>query len=135
MKMNAPVGSSIYGPLLVRIGLGLYFVLAGLIKLDDPAGFVQQVQSFNILPARFSVVYGILLPYVEIFSGGLVLLGAWTTLGSILVSLLLVSFVSAFGLFPNGAPFNKDLILLGAALSLLYSGAGALSIDKFRQSS
>jgi uncharacterized membrane protein YphA (DoxX/SURF4 family) len=49
---------------------------------------------------------------------------------------MILSFVLAFGVFPGTHDiFNKDLILLAAACSLLYSGPGALSIDNIGKQS
>ena len=109
-------------------------MLAGLAKLDNLRSFIGEVQKFGILPEPFSTLYAILLPYVEIVAGGMLIIGIWTTLAAICTSLMLASFVFAFGLFPPpGKLFNKDILLLCASLSLLYSGAGAFSIDRFRK--
>ncbi len=65
--------------------------------------------------------------------GGLFLIGFWTTLTGLILALLLGSFVYAIGLRPASmGPFNKDLILLAAVLCVLYTGAGSMSIDRFR---
>lgn len=134
MKMNEPIGNPIWGPFLIRITLGLYFMAAGYAKLDNIPGFIKEVESFQILSPHMATLYGILLPYMEILGGGLLLIGIWTTLAAFVVSLMLFSFVMAFGIFPKGGYlFNKDLLLLAASISLLYSGAGAMSIDRFRK--
>ena len=135
MKMNEPVGNSMYGPLFIRLSLGSYFILAGLTKLENPTAFVNEVQKFNILREPLATLYGILLPYVEILSGMLLLLGLWTTLAAILSSLMLLSFAIALKFFPEPGShlFNKDVILLGASMSLLWSGPGFFSIDYFRK--
>ena len=133
IKFNKPVGDAMYGPLLIRLALGGYLLMAGLAKLDNIPGFVNEVQAFNYMPEHFSTVYGILVPYLEVIFGGMILLGMWTTLAAGMGGLIILSFVFAFGVFPYTSKiFNKDLILLSAALSLLYTGAGALSIDRFR---
>ncbi len=130
MKMNQPIGAAAYGPMMIRLTIGAYFVLAGLGKLNLLAAFVDQVRSFGVLPGNISAVYAILLPYVEVTVGGLFIIGMWTTLAGILASLLILSFVWAFGVFPGAHDiFNKDIILLAATASLLYSGPGAFSID------
>src|SRR5690606_16303972 len=102
MKLNEPIGNPIYGPLLIRITLGVYFVLAGFAKLDNIPGFIKEVQNFNVLPAHFATLYAILLPYAEMGAGALLILGIWTTLAAVLSSLMLLSFVIAFGAFPAG---------------------------------
>ena len=130
MKMNQPLGPSVYGPMIIRLALGAYFLLAGMGKLNLLAAFVDQVRTFGILPSNIAAVYGILLPYVEVTVGGLLILGMWTTLSGVLAALMIFSFVCAFGLFPGSHDiFNKDIILLAATCSLLYSGPGAFSID------
>jgi uncharacterized membrane protein YphA (DoxX/SURF4 family) len=129
-----PIGNPLYAPFLVRVGLGGYFVLAGLTKLENLSTFVGQVKAFGLLSNEISTLYGLLLPYAEITVGTLLVLGFWTTVASALASLMLCSFIVALGLFPNsGQLFNKDVILLGASLSLLYSGSGAMSVDRFRK--
>ena len=133
--MNEPIGGASWGPLILRLTLGSYFILAGWSKLADIPAFVQEVAKFQILPPQLATLYGILLPYVEIGAGALMVLGLWTTLAGILTSLMLLSFTIAFGFFPGeGRIFNKDVVLLAAAVSLLYTGAGGWSIDAFRKS-
>ena len=135
MKLNEPIGNADIGPLLVRMPLGLYFLAAGFAKLDNIPGFIKEVQSAHVLPDHLATLYAILLPYGEMATGLLLILGIWTTLAAVLSSLMLLSFIIAIGVFPNGGYlFNKDVILLGGALSLLYSGGGSLSIDRFRKS-
>ena len=130
MKFNQPIGAAPYGPMFIRLTLGAYFILAGLGKLDLLAAFVDQVRSFGVLPGNVAAVYGILLPYVEVAVGALLLIGMWTTLSGVLAGLLIFSFVCAFGVFPGSHDiFNKDIILLAAACSLLYSGPGAFAVD------
>lgn len=133
MKMHEPIGSPIYGPLLLRVTLGIYFFLAGEAKLNLGPQFMAEVKSFGLLPDRLAELYAVLLPWLEIFAGILLVLGLWTTLAAILTSLMLLSFVIAMGPFGH-RPFNKDIILLASSLSLLFHGAGALSVDRFRKS-
>jgi uncharacterized membrane protein YphA (DoxX/SURF4 family) len=135
MKMNEPVGNAMYGPLFIRLSMGAYFILAGLTKLENPAAFVNEVQKFGVLKEPLATLYGLLLPYVEIIAGGLLVVGLWTTLAGILTSLMLLSFVIALRVFPDPTShlFNKDIMLLGATLSLLWSGPGYFSIDYFRK--
>jgi uncharacterized membrane protein YphA (DoxX/SURF4 family) len=135
MKMNEPIGNPIWGPFILRITLGAYFVLAGWAKLANVPGFIREVQSFGVLPTQAATLYGILLPYFEIAAGFLLIVGIWTTLAALITSLMLLSFVLAFGVFPKTGDllFNKDILLLAGSISLLYSGAGAISIDRFRK--
>ena len=134
MKLSEPIGNAMWGALFLRLTLGGLFIIAGLKKLDDPVGFIQVVQSYNVLPHRGANLYAILLPYLEIGCGTLLVAGFWTTLGALIASALLASFIFAVGIRPNeSGVYNKDLILLAAALSLMFSGSGAWSIDQFRR--
>lgn len=133
-KMHEPVGNSIYAPLFLRLGIGSYFILNGLYILNDIPGFILLVESFKMVPSPVASLYAILVPYMAIAGGSLLVLGIWTTLGASLISILLLSFIGLLGLFPNSREiFNKDVILLAATLSLMYSGGGAWSIDRFRK--
>lgn len=133
IKFNKPVGDAMYGPLLVRLALGSYLLMAGLAKMDNIPGFINEVQTFHYMPQHLATVYGILTPYLEVIVGGMILLGMWTTLAAGMAGLIVISYIFAFGVFPYTSKIiNKDIILLSAALSLLYTGAGALSIDRFR---
>jgi uncharacterized membrane protein YphA (DoxX/SURF4 family) len=135
MKLNQPIANALYGPLWIRLSLGAYFILAGMMKLNNPESFLEEIKKFGILREPILTLYGILLPYLEIFGGTLLLLGFFTTLASLLCSLMLLSFIIALKLFPNGGDlYNKDVILLGACLSLLFTGGGFFSLDHFRKS-
>lgn len=141
MKMNEPMGDAAWGPLLVRFPLGAYFLVAGLAKLDQLAAFIAEVKRFGVLPENISSLYGSLLPYTEVFVGGTLILGMWTTLSSSLASIILFSIVVAYGAFPHSASlpsgdisiFNKDIVLLGMALSLLFTGCGRYGIDNVKK--
>ena len=134
MKANQPIGDAVFAPFFVRCAIGAFFVMAGLAKMGQIPDFIKKVESFGILSPSLSTVYGALLPYLEVGIGFLLIIGFWTTLAGILGSLLLISFIVALGTFPNASSiFNKDIILLGGTISLLFSGAGAFSIDRFRK--
>ncbi len=136
MALHKPIWHPSLAGLLVRIPLGLYFLAAGFVKLDNLDAFVETIKQMGFLPAKVATLYGVLLPYMEIATGGALVLGLWTTLSAVVAACMLASFVLVFGVFPypdNPHLFNKDLLLLSGALSLLSSGAGAFSIDGFKE--
>lgn len=134
IKINEPLGPSGNGPLILRLVLGAYFTMAGLSKLKMMSAFIAQVKTFGVLPPNAVELYAVLLPYIEIFIGGCFIIGLWTTLAGILASLLLGSFVVAFGVFPGGMGiFNKDIVLLAAVVGLMYTGPGFYSFDNIRR--
>ena len=134
IKINEPVGDASYGPLFLRMAIGSYFILAALTKISSMETFIEGVRSIGVIQGHAAMVYSVLLPYMEFGAGVLLVLGFWTTLASILASLLLCSFLYVFKLFPFASNlFNKDIILLSGTLCLMFTGAGAFSIDKFRR--
>lgn len=134
MKIAEPLGSASVGPLIIRMALGLYFLLVGMEKVDKIPNFVFEIQQFHILPPEAAWLYGSLLPVVEIVVGIMMMIGVWMTLTGTIAALILVSVIAFFGIFPNRYFFfNKDLILLAASISLLYTGAGAASIDNMKR--
>jgi len=136
MKINEPVGQADYGPMFLRLTLGAYLVLTALAKLSNIDTFIEGVKSLGVLQGHPVILYSVLVPYLEFAAGVLLLLGLWTTLASFLAALLLCSYIYVFRVFPFGGNiFNKDIILLAATICLMYTGAGAFSIDKARQSS
>lgn len=139
MQLSRPIWKEGYGPLLVRVPIGLYFIVAARMKLGDIINFVHTVQSYNMMPRQLATLFGVLLPYIELVVGIFLVLGIFTTLTAVVGSLLVGCFIYAIGLFPNDPAvrnylFNKDIILLAGTLSLLSTGAGAFSIDSFRKS-
>lgn len=132
MKLNQPIGKLEYAAMFVRIPLGLYFIMAGLVKLNDVNVFIEVVKSYQMLSGNAATLAGILIPYLEIGIGGLMILGLWTTLAGIVAGAMLGSFIYAIGISVDEL-FNKDFILLGACISLLFSGPGAFSIDGIKK--
>lgn len=134
MHFGRPLWNQDLAGLFVRVPLGGYFFLIGQHTLSDMDSFVANVKRMGVLPDQLATLYAVLLPYLEVSIGILLMVGMWTTLAAILSTVLLFSFIFATGIFPfTPTVFNKDFILAGAALSLLASGAGAISIDTFRK--
>jgi len=134
MKITEPLGSASVGPLIIRMALGLYFLLVGMEKVDKIPNFVYEIQQYNVLPGQAAWLYGSLLPILEIVVGIMLMIGVWMTLTGIIAILILTSIIAFFGVFPNRYFFfNKDLILLAASISLLYTGAGAASLDNLKR--
>ena len=140
MKLDQPIGDSAYAAFLIRVPLGAFLMLSGKAKLDGLPGFVlpefvQQMQGMNVMPDSIATVYAILLPYIELLAGAFLILGFWTIFAAILSSVVFGMSVYIWGLYTSDTKmmFNKDALLLAASVSLLYSGAGFLSMDRFRK--
>lgn len=119
-----------FGPLFLRIGLAIVFVVHGypkIFKKGEFAGTAKFFESVNIRPSKFWVaVVGI----VEFFGGILLFAGLFTQLVALLLAInMLVAIlkVTRHKGFVGG--FEFDLILLLSALALVVLGAGAFSLD------
>jgi putative oxidoreductase len=124
-----------YLPLAARVCLCLIFLKAGISHI---LGFNSTVEMMtkNGLP-----IANVLLFFTAIFQllGGLsLLLGYKVKLGSILLILFLIPATLVFHNFiadPNETnDFLKNIGLIGGLLMIIYTGAGALSIDSLQDS-
>lgn len=124
--------------LVLRLALGLIFLVSALSKLRDPATFVQGVLEYRVLPRRLAQLYGWLLPFVEIGTALLLLSGLSPLIATGAAVLLLLSFAAANGVVViQGRQMNchcfgatqhqragwptlgRDLVLLAPTLWLL----------------
>ncbi len=81
-----------YTVVLARWLLAGILLVAGISKLFDREGFVQAVEAYQILPARLSRMFALILPYLEIAVAFFLLIGLATRLAAVLALLLLGSF-------------------------------------------
>lgn len=79
--------------LLARVVVGGVWLVAGLLKLPDPAASVRAVRAYQLLPEEVVPTVGHLLPLIEVLLGVGLLLGALTRVSAAVSVLLLVAFV------------------------------------------
>ena len=134
------------GPCLLRLAVGTVFVAHGLAKLlpvfgGGVAGTAVLLESLAFqAPSAVALTLG----GVETAGGVALLLGAYT--GWAAFALTLTTAVTSWrlhlpnGLFLNwslepgvGHGYEFDLVLIGALLCLMMTGAGSLSVDRARQ--
>ncbi len=120
--------NSKYGPALLRLTLGLLFIIPGLSKLSNPGMIIGMLQQMGFFTPAF---WGWILLLSEIVFGGAVLAGwklkytVWPLVIVLAVATALVS-VPALGKDPM-AMINISFHLLGIAalISLFFTGPGA----------
>jgi len=78
---------------VARLVLGVVWVVAGALKLGDPAENVRAVRAYDLLPESLVQVVGHALPVVEIVVGLCLLLGLLTRWAALVSGLLLLGFV------------------------------------------
>ena len=119
----------LYAPLAARIMMGVLFIMAGVGKLGDVAGFAGYMASGGI-PAFlawpsiiFEVALGLAL-IVGFQARIMALLGA----GFCVVTAVLFHFVPADQM--QMTMFLKNFAIAGGLLMVFAHGAGALAVDK-----
>lgn len=79
--------------LVARLGAGGVWIVAGALKLPDPAGSVRAVRAYDILPESVTSTFGHLLPIVEVVIGAMLVLGLLTRGAAVVSAVLFVMFV------------------------------------------
>jgi uncharacterized membrane protein YphA (DoxX/SURF4 family) len=125
-----------YSMTVLRVIVGITFVLMGIGKIQNPAGFITAVTNLGF-PAPDIIAW---LPIIlEPIGGALLILGIgtrWLSLYFIVEMLITAFIVKAARGTPfiqvagkPGTGFELDLLLLAGALVLLVAGSGALSLE------
>lgn len=81
--------------LVCRLLLGAVFIVAGVSKVLDLDGFASTVAGYGLLPEGIARAYGLSIPWVELFVGCSLVLGALPRLAAGLSIPLTLSFVTA----------------------------------------
>jgi len=125
-----------YALTIMRVLVGITFLLMGLPKLGNPGGFTGFLTSLGIpLPGFFALI----VIALEVGGGLLLIAGLATRWVSLLyiiemtVTTLLVKLPRIGFIAPQGQPgvgAELDLLLLACALVLLTHGSGALSVER-----
>ncbi len=137
-----------YAVALARWSLAGVLLVAGISKLFDRTGFVQAVESYQILPKRLSRLFAFSLPYSEITAGFALLVGLGTRAAAMLAIFLVACFTTAivFNLarsrdldchcFGNlhqekisAASLLRNLIFILLAVEVIIFADGYLAID------
>ena len=79
--------------MLARVVVGGVWVVAGALKIPDPAESVRAVRAYQLLPESVVPLVGYVLPMLEVLLGVCLLFGLLTRIGGVLSSLLLVAFI------------------------------------------
>jgi uncharacterized membrane protein YphA (DoxX/SURF4 family) len=125
---------------LIRYGLGLIFIYAGISKLSAPKAFARILSLYGLIPDSLLPVVAIGLPVLELMAGIGVILAIRGGLSLMFSLLLLFVTVLWYGILKNldvdcgcfsaeelkgqaglWEAFYRDLVMLGAALFLFVS--------------
>lgn len=76
-----------------RLLVGGVWVVAGALKLPDPAASVRAVRAYDLLPEAVVPTIGYLLPIVEVVVGICLILGVLTRWSAVVSAVLFVAFI------------------------------------------
>ncbi len=128
-------GSSSFGLLLIRLVIGFTFLIAGTIKVLNLEAFVSHVKALEIFSPNAAFILGFILPFMEVLFGALYIIGFFTPLTSLALTVMTISFLTVGeGHFTASEPFTLPIavfyiIILSCTLTTLFSGAGIVSFD------
>jgi len=81
--------------LVIRIFIGVLFIISSLDKIVDPSAFARSVEKYDLLPSWMPTIIAIILPWVELLCGFAVLFGEFRRGSSLLLSAMLTAFTLA----------------------------------------
>ncbi|WP_240938074.1 MauE/DoxX family redox-associated membrane protein [Nocardioides sp. JQ2195] len=79
--------------LVARLLVGVVWIVAGALKLPDPAASVRAVRAYELLPESVVTVTGHVLPIVEVVVGVALVLGLMTRSMAVVSGLLFLAFI------------------------------------------
>jgi uncharacterized membrane protein YphA (DoxX/SURF4 family) len=128
--------STSLGLLLVRLPVGILFLLAGIMKYKmGVSKFVDMSigAAGPFMPEQLGRAYLYALPTVESLVGVLIIVGWFTRTTGLVASLIMISIVIAVtGVKGEGGGIHSNVILLGVTLLLLFAGPGGYALDSLR---
>jgi uncharacterized membrane protein YphA (DoxX/SURF4 family) len=80
---------------LLRIYIGGIFIYASIHKIINPGSFGLDIATYDILPLYLINIVAIILPYLEIVSGILIIIGPFQKEASILITGMMTVFLIA----------------------------------------
>lgn len=124
-------GGANIGLFIIRLAVGFLFLFAGAEKLMDIEGYINTLKAMDVMPENLAFISGFVVPFAQVFLGGLLIIGLFTPLVSFFLSAITLS-----GIFLTGAgdpvyAFSLNWIVLACTLCILFSGAGKISFDAF----
>jgi uncharacterized membrane protein YphA (DoxX/SURF4 family) len=79
--------------LVARLVTGGVWIVAGALKLPDPAASVRAVRAYDLLPEAVVPTVGHLLPVLEVVIGVCLVLGLLTRAAAVISALLFLAFI------------------------------------------
>jgi len=132
MKFNLRHGDICFGFLIMRLAVGLTFFMAGLNKLFNYSGTVQNfIERFSTtwLAGAPVSIFAQALPFVEVGLGGLVILGLFTRGALYLLGLLMLTLIFGLQVERSAQAVQNIPYLLLIGLDIILLSYNKYSLD------
>ena len=135
--------------LVLRVAIGLVFVVAGLAKVGHATEFAAQIAGFRLLPQPVVAPMALVLPFLELLLGGYLVIGLFTRASAWTAAALFALFDAAIasavvrgmtvscGCFgPNDTTVTtwpevaRDAVLVVIAIVVALRAPGMLALDR-----
>jgi uncharacterized membrane protein YphA (DoxX/SURF4 family) len=80
---------------IMRVGVGVILLIAGISKLLEFGSFLQQIALYDLVPVSLVSKFGYLLVAAELTVGGLLIFGYYTRAAGVIATMLLGMFIIA----------------------------------------
>jgi uncharacterized membrane protein YphA (DoxX/SURF4 family) len=134
---------------VLRVALGLVFLVAGASKIGHADLFASQIAGFELLPQPLIAPLALLLPFVEVLLGAYLVIGLFTRYAGAFAAAQLAIFAAAIasavvrGISASCGCFGpadqtrtswpevaRDVALLFVAAFIAWRAPGALALDR-----
>jgi putative oxidoreductase len=135
--------------LVLRVAIGLVFVVAGMAKIGHATEFAAQIAGFRLLPQPVIAPMALVLPFLELLLGGYLVVGLFTRASAWTAAVLFALFDAAIasavvrgmtvscGCFgPNDTTVTtwpevaRDAVLVVIAIVVALRAPGMLALDR-----
>ena len=82
-------------PYILRMILGLLFLVSGILKIMDPVQFVNDIDNYRMLPYILVTLMAIILPWLELLCGIALITGIFKHGAALIILILSVIFLTA----------------------------------------
>ena len=135
---------------ILRLILGGVFIYASLDKIAHPFAFAKIIWFYRIMPADLLNLLALFLPWLELLTGVLLIIGYWENAAALLVAGMLAAFIAALSIaLSHGIDINcgcfsttskarspvinliiRDILMLAACFLIVRAPASWLSLDR-----
>lgn len=83
--------------LLLKCLIAALFIFAGVGKILNPAVFAQDIDNYRLLPYFLVTLVAVILPWLEVLTGILLIIGRWKKSAAFMLLVLCFTFLIAIG--------------------------------------